>query len=51
MSGCAKAGIEVAADDPRLAAILAEVKEREDRGFAYDGAAASFEILARGSSG
>ena len=33
--------------DPRLAAILAEVKEREDRGFAYDGASASFEILAR----
>ena len=43
----AKAGIEVAPGDPRLAAILAEVKEREDRGFAYDGASASFEILAR----
>ena len=28
----AKAGIEVAAGDPRLAAILTEVKEREDRG-------------------
>ena len=27
--------------------ILAEVKAREDRGFAYDGASASFEILAR----
>jgi 2-isopropylmalate synthase len=43
----AKAGIEVAEGDPRLAAIQTEVKEREDRGFAYDGAAASFEILAR----
>jgi 2-isopropylmalate synthase len=43
----AKAGIEVAEGDPRLAAILMEVKEREDRGFAYDSAAASFEILAR----
>jgi 2-isopropylmalate synthase len=43
----AKAGIEVAEGDARLAAILTEVKEREDRGFAYDGAAASFEILAR----
>ena len=43
----AKAGIEVPAGDPRLAAILTEVKEREDRGFAYDGASASFEILAR----
>jgi 2-isopropylmalate synthase len=43
----AKAGIEVPAGDPRLAHILAEVKRREDRGFAYDGASASFEILAR----
>ena len=43
----AKAGVEVAAGDPRLATILAEVKAREDRGFAYDGASASFEILAR----
>jgi 2-isopropylmalate synthase len=37
----------VEAADPRLAAILAEVKDREDRGYAYDGAAASFELLAR----
>ena len=43
----AKAGIDVAPGDPRLADILAEVKAREDRGFAYDGASASFEILAR----
>jgi 2-isopropylmalate synthase len=43
----AEAGIAVGADDARLAAILAEVKAREDRGFAYDGASASFEILAR----
>ena len=43
----AKAGIEVRPGDPRLAAILAEVKAREDRGYAYDGASASFELLAR----
>ena len=43
----AKAGIEVAPGDPRLGEILSEVKAREDRGFAYDGASASFEILAR----
>ena len=43
----AKAGIEVAAGDRRLAEILREVKAREDRGYAYDGASASFEILAR----
>lgn len=42
----AKAGLEVAPGDPRLAAILAEVKAREERGYAYDSAAASFEILA-----
>jgi 2-isopropylmalate synthase len=42
-----KAGIDVRADDPRLAAILTEVKAREDRGYSYDTAGASFEILAR----
>ena len=47
----AQAGIAVAAGDPRLAAILTEVKAREDRGFAYDGASASFEIRRGGSSG
>ncbi|HVH01669.1 MAG TPA: alpha-isopropylmalate synthase regulatory domain-containing protein, partial [Amaricoccus sp.] len=43
----ARAGIEVRSGDPRLAAILAQVKAREDRGYAYDGASASFELLAR----
>jgi len=47
----AKAGIDVAPGDPRLADILAEVKAREDRGFAYDGASASFELLARATLG
>ncbi len=41
------AGIEVAAGDPRLAQILDEVKLREDQGYAYDGAQASFDLLAR----
>ena len=40
-------GLEVAKDDPRLPRILARVKEREDRGFAYDTALASFELVAR----
>jgi 2-isopropylmalate synthase len=40
-------GLEVAKDDPRMAEILAEVKDREDQGYAYDTAQASFEILAR----
>ncbi|MCQ0970025.1 citramalate synthase [Paracoccus sp. TK19116] len=43
----AGAGIEVAAGDPALARILDRVKLREDQGYAYDGAQASFEILAR----
>ncbi|MCC7321713.1 MAG: citramalate synthase [Rubellimicrobium sp.] len=43
----AGAGIETGAGDPRLAGILREVKEREDRGYAYDGAQASFELVAR----
>ena len=47
----AKAGIEVEPGDPALAAILTEVKEREDRGYAYDTAAASFELLARRTLG
>ncbi len=43
----ADAGIEVAKGDPALALILDRVKEREDKGFAYDSAQASFELLAR----
>lgn len=42
-----KAGIVVAPGDPRLGEILREVKAREDRGYAYDSAEASFELLAR----
>ena len=47
----AAAGIEVAAKDPRLAAILDDIKLREDQGYAYDGAQASFELLARRALG
>jgi len=47
----AAAGIQVAPDDPRLAAILDMVKLREDQGYAYDGAQASFELLARRALG
>jgi 2-isopropylmalate synthase len=41
------AGIEAAPDDPALPRILEEVKAREARGYAYDAAGASFELLAR----
>ena len=43
----ASAGIEVETKDARLGRILEIIKEREDQGYAYDGAQASFEILAR----
>jgi len=41
------AGLEAGAKDPRLDAILDDIKQREDRGYAYDTAQASFELLAR----
>jgi 2-isopropylmalate synthase len=47
----AAAGIEVAAGDPRLARILEIIKEREDQGYSYDTAQASFELLARAEMG
>jgi 2-isopropylmalate synthase len=40
-------GLAVAKDDARLDQLLREVKERESQGYAYDGADASFELLAR----
>ena len=40
-------GFAVDKDDPRLARLLEEVKEREAIGYAYETADASFELLAR----
>ncbi|TPK87494.1 citramalate synthase [Mesorhizobium sp. B2-4-12] len=40
-------GIDVPKDDHRLDALIAVVKEREAEGYAYEGADASFELLAR----
>jgi 2-isopropylmalate synthase len=47
----AAAGIEVDPKDARLGRILDVVKTREDQGYAYDGAQASFELVARGELG
>jgi 2-isopropylmalate synthase/homocitrate synthase family protein len=47
VTALARHGIAVAKDDPRLEKLLATVKEREARGYSYDGAEASFVILAR----
>ena len=44
-------GIAVAKDDPRLDTLIMLVKEREAQGYAYEGADASFELLARRTLG
>ena len=44
-------GIEIEADDPRVAELVETVKAREFDGYAYDGAEASFELLARRALG
>lgn len=40
-------GIQIPKNDERIARLLEEVKEREAMGYAYEGAEASFELLAR----
>ncbi len=47
----AAAGVDIEAHDERLARLLEEVKQREFLGYAYDGAEASFELLARRALG
>ena len=44
-------GLDVAADDPKVATLVETVKSREYDGYAYDGAEASFELLARRALG
>ncbi|MBM3557769.1 MAG: citramalate synthase, partial [Alphaproteobacteria bacterium] len=44
-------GIDLAPNDPRVARLLDEVKDREHRGYTYDGAEGSFELLARRALG
>ena len=44
-------GIEVSKDDPKLDKLISIVKEREASGYAYEGADASFELLARRTLG
>ncbi|WP_048647748.1 citramalate synthase [Nitratireductor soli] len=44
-------GIVVDKSDPRLDTLIARVKEREAEGYAYEGADASFELLARRTLG
>lgn len=46
-----EAGITYDAADSRLNALLDDVKQRESEGYSYDGAEASFEVLARRALG
>lgn len=47
----AEAGIDVDAKDERISRLLDDIKQREFLGYAYDGAEASFELLARRALG
>jgi 2-isopropylmalate synthase len=47
LSELERIGLAVDKNDPRIARLLEEVKERESLGYAYEGADASFELLAR----
>ena len=47
----AEAGIDLDAKDARVSRLLDEIKSREFFGYAYDGAEASFELLARRALG
>jgi 2-isopropylmalate synthase len=44
-------GIDVNPEDPKVERLVENVKEREFEGYAYDGAEASFELLARRTLG
>lgn len=47
MAELERVGIEIPKDDHRVSQLLDEVKQREALGYAYEGADASFELLAR----
>jgi 2-isopropylmalate synthase len=51
LSELERIGLTVDKDDPRVTRLLDVVKEREARGYAYEAADASFELLARRTLG
>ena len=51
LSELARVGVEVDKSDGRLDGLLARVKEREAQGYAYEGAEASFSLLAKRALG
>jgi 2-isopropylmalate synthase len=51
MSRLKSFGIQIEKNDPKIKKLLSEVKDREFIGYSYDGADASFELLARRVNG
>jgi 2-isopropylmalate synthase len=51
LSELARVGVEVDKSDPRLDRLLADVKAREAQGYAYEGAEASFALMAKRALG
>ena len=47
LSRLSSIGVEIKKNDPKIKQLLDEVKDREFIGYSYDGADASFELLAR----
>jgi 2-isopropylmalate synthase len=47
LSELERLGVAIEKNDPRVGRLLDEVKERESLGYAFEGADASFELLAR----
>jgi 2-isopropylmalate synthase len=47
LSELERLGVDVDKDDPRVSRLLNKVKDKEAQGYAYEGADASFELLAR----
>jgi 2-isopropylmalate synthase len=47
LARCEALGVEIAPNHPAVASLLENVKRREHYGYAYEGADASFELLAR----
>ena len=46
-----KYGLQLAADDPVVSSIVSQLKEMENKGYQYEGAEASFELLMRRALG
>jgi len=51
LSRLSEVGIDLDAKDARITRLLEDIKQREFLGYAYDGAEASFELLARRALG